>query len=154
MAGLRRYILAVLHIEGLRKAYGEIEALRGVELDVGSGEVVSLLGPNGAGKTTLVSIVAGLRKADEGVVEVDGLDARRSSVEVRGRIGLAPQDLGIYPVVTVRNNLELFGRLAGLGEAALRTAIDDVSEALAIADLSIARPASSREARSAGSTRR
>jgi ABC-2 type transport system ATP-binding protein len=130
-----RYLRRVLRVEGLRKSYGEVHALRGVDLEVGAGEVVSLLGPNGAGKTTLVSIVAGLRKADEGTVEVDGLDARHSSVDVRRRIGLAPQDLGIYPVVSVRNNLELFGRLAGMGDTELRSAIDEVSQALAIEDL-------------------
>lgn len=125
----------MLHVEGLRKAYGKVEALRGVDLDVKAGEIVSLLGPNGAGKTTLVSIVAGLRRADAGAVEVDGLNALRSSAEVRRRIGLAPQDLGIYPVVSVRNNFLLFGRLAGLAEAELRARIAEVSEALQITDL-------------------
>jgi ABC-2 type transport system ATP-binding protein len=125
----------VLHIEGLRKAYGEVVALHGVDLDVATGEIVSLLGPNGAGKTTIVSIVAGLRRPDAGVVEVDGLDALRRSAEVRRRIGLAPQDLGMYPVVSVRNNLLLFGRLAGLGNAELRSRIDEVADALNITDL-------------------
>ncbi len=80
-------------------------------------------------------IVAGLRRADSGIVEVDGLDALKRTAEVRRRIGLAPQDLGIYPVVSVRNNLLLFGRLAGLGKAELKKRIDEVAEALDIADL-------------------
>jgi ABC-2 type transport system ATP-binding protein len=126
---------AMLHVSGLRKSYGEIEALRGVDLDVAAGDIVALLGPNGAGKTTLVSIVAGLRRADAGVVEVDGLDARRRSAQVRRRIGLAPQDTGIYPVVSVRRNLLLFGELAGLGRAELRRRIDEVAEALDIGEL-------------------
>lgn len=125
----------MLHIEGLHKAYGDLAALRGVDLDVAAGEIVCLLGPNGAGKTTLVSIVAGLRRADAGVVEVDGHDAAERSVEVRRRIGLAPQDLGIYPVVSVRRNLQLFGRLAGLGPRELRSRIEEVAEALRITDL-------------------
>jgi ABC-2 type transport system ATP-binding protein len=125
----------MLHVEGLRKSYGEVEALLGVDLEVAPGEIVSLLGPNGAGKTTLVSIVAGLRKADAGSVTVDGIDALGRSHEVRTRIGLAPQDLGIYPVVSVRNNLQLFGRLAGLGPADLKRRIDEVADALDIADL-------------------
>jgi len=125
----------VLRVEGLRKAYGEVVALRGVDLEVTRGQIVCLLGPNGAGKTTLVSIVAGLRRADDGIVEVDGLDARKPSAEVRRRIGLAPQDLGIYPVVSVRNNLLLFGRLAGLRPRELRARIDEVAEALDITDL-------------------
>jgi len=126
---------AMLRVSGLRKSYGEIEALRGVDLEVAAGEIVALLGPNGAGKTTLVSIVAGLRRADAGVVEVGGLDARRRSAEVRRRIGLAPQDTGIYPVVSVRRNLLLFGELAGLGRAELRRRIDEVAEALDIGEL-------------------
>jgi ABC-2 type transport system ATP-binding protein len=125
----------MLHIAGLRKAYGGIEALRGVDLEVAAGQIVALLGPNGAGKTTLVSIVAGLRRADAGRVEVDGLDALSRSAQVRERIGLAPQDTGIYPVVSVRRNLWLFGELAGLGRAELNRRIDEVAGALDIADL-------------------
>jgi len=126
---------AVLHVSGLRKSYGGLEALRGVDLDVGAGEVVALLGPNGAGKTTLISIVSGLRRADAGVVEVDGLDALARTTDVRSRIGLAAQDTGVYPVVSVRHNLMLFGELAGLERRALRSRIDDVAEALDITDL-------------------
>ena len=125
----------MLHIEGLRKSYGEVVALSGVDLDVAAGEITSVLGPNGAGKTTIVSIVAGLRRADAGVVEVGGMDALARRSEVRRRIGLAPQDLGIYPVVSVRRNLQLFGRLAGLSERELRTRIDEVADALDITGL-------------------
>jgi ABC-2 type transport system ATP-binding protein len=125
----------MLHIQGLRKSYGEVVALNGVDLDVAAGEITSLLGPNGAGKTTIVSIVAGLRRADAGVVEVGGLDALARGSEVRRHIGLAPQDLGVYPVVSVRQNLQLFGRLAGLGERELRARIDEVAQALDITEL-------------------
>ena len=125
----------MLHIEALHKAYGKVAALQGVDLDIAPGEIVSLLGPNGAGKTTIVSIIAGLRRADSGVVEVDGLNALSRSSRVRRCIGLAPQDLGIYPVVSVRRNLRLFGELAGLHGSLLRSRIDDVAETLDITDL-------------------
>jgi ABC-2 type transport system ATP-binding protein len=125
----------MLHVSGLHKSYGDIQALRGVDLDVAPGEIVSLLGPNGAGKTTLVSIVAGLRKADSGVVEVDGHDALARTVQVRRKIGLAPQDIGVYPVVSVRRNLALFGELAGIRGPELKRRIDEVAEALAVTDL-------------------
>lgn len=125
----------MLHIAGLRKAYGAQEALRGVDLEVGPGEIVALLGPNGAGKTTLVSIVAGLRKADAGVVEVAGLDALRHSKEVRRLLGLAPQDTGIYPVVTVRQNLAMFGELCGVRRRDVNRRVEEVAESLAITDL-------------------
>ena len=64
----------MLEVEGLRKDYGDVTALDGVDLAIGPGEIVGLLGPNGAGKTTLVSIVAGLRRADGGSVRVGGFD--------------------------------------------------------------------------------
>jgi len=133
--GLRVDDGLMLHIYGLCKAYGRLQALQGVDLDAQAGEIVALLGPNGAGKTTLVSIVAGLRKADSGVVEVDGMDALRRSADVRRRIGLAPQDLGMYPVVSVRHNLQLFGELAGVRRTELKARIDEVAEGLAITDL-------------------
>ena len=125
----------VLHVAGLRKSYGTEPALRGIDLDVGEGEVVALLGPNGAGKTTLVSIVAGLRRPDAGVVEVGGLDATSRSRQVRRLLGVAPQETGIYPVVSVRRNLQLFGELAGLRGRILRSRVEEVAEALDITDL-------------------
>ncbi|MDA0136576.1 ABC transporter ATP-binding protein [Solirubrobacter deserti] len=91
-----------LALAGVVKRYGERTALDGVDFEVGAGEVVALLGPNGAGKSTLVSIAAGLLKADAG------------SVSVRGRPGLAPQDIGIYPSLTVRENLWAFAELHGV----------------------------------------
>jgi ABC-2 type transport system ATP-binding protein len=133
--GSRTEASHMLHVSGLEKSYGDVLALRGVDLDVAAGEIVALLGPNGAGKTTLVSIVAGLRKADAGIVEVDGLDALSRSTRVRQRIGLAPQETGIYPVVSVRNNLMLFGELAGMGRSQLRRSVDEVAAALDITDL-------------------
>jgi len=67
----------VLQVRGLSMAYGQIQALAGVDLAVEPGQVLGLLGPNGAGKTTLVSIVAGLRRADQGTVTVGGIDVLR-----------------------------------------------------------------------------
>ncbi len=104
----------MLRVSGVRKTYGDLVALNGVDLDISPGEIVGLLGPNGAGKTTLVSIVAGLRRPDSGEVWVDGIDVRRQPKKACERLGLAPQDLGVYPVLTVRENLKVFGELAGL----------------------------------------
>jgi len=118
----------MLGIRGLTKAYGDVVALDDVDLDVAAGRIVSLLGPNGAG-------VAGLHLADAGRVEVGGLDALARTPEVRRLIGLAPQELGVYPIVTVRQNLHLFGELAGLDRRQRRERIDEVAAALAIEDL-------------------
>lgn len=120
----------VLEIDGLSKSYGEIVALDEVTAAVEPGDVVGLLGPNGAGKTTLVSIVCGLRRADDGSVVVKGVDALAHPERARRHIGLAPQDLGIYPIDTVRQNLALFGELTGLRGAALTAEIEAVATAL------------------------
>ncbi len=130
----------MLEVDDLRKSYGDVVALDGVDLSVASGDIVGLLGPNGAGKTTLVSIVAGLRWADGGTVRIDDLDVAAEPYETRRRLGLAPQDLGVYPVLSVRENLLYFGELAELGGRELAGRIDEVADALELTHL-LDRPA-------------
>jgi ABC-2 type transport system ATP-binding protein len=125
----------MLEIKALKKAYGGHEVLRGVDLEAKVGEIVGLLGPNGAGKTTLVSIVAGLRSADGGTVTVNGIDAVAHPDKARALLGLAPQDLGIYPVLSVERNLTFFAELSGLTGKRLRAQVKDVAEALDLANL-------------------
>ncbi|CAA9275519.1 MAG: hypothetical protein AVDCRST_MAG41-3209 [uncultured Corynebacteriales bacterium] len=125
----------MLEITGLTKSYGDLRVLDGVDLTVGTGEVVGLLGPNGAGKTTLVSIVAGLRRADAGRVVALGADVTADPGAVRDRLGLAGQELGIYPVHTVAENLRLFGTLGGLRGPALAASVEDLADALELTDL-------------------
>src|SRR5829696_2940440 len=125
----------MLEIRGLTKSYGDHDVLRGVDLTARSGQIIALLGPNGAGKTTLVSIVAGLRSADSGSVRVGDVDPLSDPVAARRLLGLAPQDLGIYPSLTVRRNLAFFGELAGLHRKALTDRIDDVCTTLALGEL-------------------
>ncbi len=129
----------MLSVRELRKAYGSIVALAGVDLDVPAGEVVCLLGPNGAGKTTLVSIVAGLRRPDAGTVVVDGIDVLHHPVETRRRLGLAPQELGVYPTLTVAQNLRFYGELVNLRGANLSREMAEVAEAFDLTGL-MARP--------------
>jgi ABC-2 type transport system ATP-binding protein len=119
----------MLIAEGLHKRYGATAALDGFELTVPAGEVVGLIGHNGAGKTTFVEVTAGLTRPDRGRVLVAGADVGRSPGAARARLGLAPQQLALYPGATVRQNLRLFGGLAGLRRRALRTAIDEVAAA-------------------------
>lgn len=118
----------MLEVDRVEKRYGDRVALDTVSLSVAAGEVCGLLGPNGAGKTTLVSIVAGLRSADAGSVHVDGVDVAHGGREARSAVGLAAQETAIYPTVTVRENLELFARLAGLGGRDVAARIDEVAE--------------------------
>jgi ABC-2 type transport system ATP-binding protein len=125
----------VLNVDGVRKAYGGVVALDGVALDVDAGEIVGLLGANGAGKTTLVSIVAGLRRPDAGTVRVGGVDVVSNPNAARLLMGIAPQDTGVYDVLTVRQNLVFFGELCGLRGRTLATRIDALADALMLGAL-------------------
>jgi len=112
------------------KRYGTVEALRGVSLDVRRGELVGLLGPNGAGKTTLIKAIAGRLKLDGGTIRLFGRSL--APADPRPEIGVVPQELAIYPLLTARENLEVFGELNGVTGRALA---DRVAWALGWADL-------------------
>ena len=118
----------VLEISGLRKAYGSNTALDGVDLHIEAGEICALLGPNGAGKSTLVSIVSGLLRPDAGTVMINGIDAVARRDDVRSFLGVASQELAIYPTTSVRDNLIMFGQLAGLKRKLLAERIADAAE--------------------------
>ncbi len=98
----------VISIRGLRKSYGELEAVRGIDLEVRRGEVFAFLGPNGAGKTTTVEILEGYRKRSGGEVSVLGEDPERAGRRWRERIGIVLQDCRLDPYLTVRESLELY----------------------------------------------
>jgi ABC-2 type transport system ATP-binding protein len=104
--------------EGLRKSYGDVQALGGVDLQVETGMVFGLLGPNGAGKTTTVRILTTLLAPDEGSARVAGFDVVRDGARVRERIGLAGQYAAVDENLTGFENLQMVGRLYHLGRAA------------------------------------
>ena len=99
---------AAVFVSGLRKAYGPLEAVAGVDLTILRGEVFGLLGPNGAGKTTIVEILEGHRRRSAGDVRVLGFDPERRERAFRERIGIVPQEGGVDPVLTVREVIELY----------------------------------------------
>jgi ABC-2 type transport system ATP-binding protein len=97
-------------VEGLVKTYGENRAVDGLSFSVRRGEVFGLLGPNGAGKTTTIEILEGYRKPDAGRVSVLGLDPASQGEKLKPRIGAMLQEGGLYPAITPREALQLFGR--------------------------------------------
>jgi len=122
----------VLTIREARKSYGATQALRGASLELRQGELLGLLGPNGAGKTTLVRSIAGRVKLDGGSIELMGrpLDGGGG----REPLGVVPQEIALYPLLTARENLEAFGRLNGIKSAALRERVEWALEWTALAD--------------------
>jgi ABC-2 type transport system ATP-binding protein len=119
--------VSAIEVSALRKSYGAREVLHGIGFRVEAGEVFALLGPNGAGKTTTVEILEGYRGRDEGTVQVLGTDPARAGSAFRERIGIVLQSSAVYPLLSVREILELF---AGYYERAR-----DVSEVIELVGL-------------------
>ena len=113
----------VIDVRGLVKCFGALRAVDGISFQVQRGETLGLLGPNGAGKTTTMRVLSGLSPVDGGTVRVAGIDAVREGRAVRRLLGVVTQDDGLDEDVNVRQNLELYGFLAGLSrrEAAARS---------------------------------
>jgi len=99
---------SAIHVAGLKKSYGDFEAVRGIDFDVAPGEVFGLLGPNGAGKTTTVEILEGLRPRTAGDVKVLGYDPATETRAIKDRIGVCLQSTNLPDKITVRESLTLF----------------------------------------------
>jgi heme exporter protein A len=114
----------LIELKGLTKSFGPRSALAGVDLAVGSGELVALVGPNGAGKTTLLRILATLTRPTSGTARVAGLDVARFGAEIRRSVGFLAHRTLLYEDLTAEQNLRFYARLYNIGEASAR--IDDL----------------------------
>ena len=103
-----------LKVEGVRKRFGDVRALNGVDLTVERGEVFGFLGPNGAGKTTTIRILTGFVRADEGSASVLGLDAWRDTVAIKANVGFLPDTIAFGSGFTGQAFLDYMARLRGI----------------------------------------
>jgi sodium transport system ATP-binding protein len=125
----------MIEVHDVRKQFGDVQALGGVSFSARDGQITALLGPNGAGKTTLLRTLVGLLKRDQGTIAVDGVDPERDPLAVRRNIGFLTDQFGLYERLSTREYLQYFGELNGMGGAALKARIDEVSELLSMDDI-------------------
>ena len=122
-----------VHTRGLRKVFGTVAAVEGLDLDIGRGEVFGLLGPNGSGKTTTIRMLCGLMLPTAGEATVVGLDVATQSEAIRRRIGYMSQRFGLYDDMTVSENLRFYAGVYGLRGDALRTRLEEQLDGLGLA---------------------
>jgi ABC-2 type transport system ATP-binding protein len=124
----------MIEVTNLTKAYGLIEALRGVSFNVASGEIVGLLGPNGAGKSTAMKILTGYLQPDGGEVKVDGLNVLTHTREVQARIGYLPENAPLYPDLSVQAYLLLMADMREIPREQQMASISRAVYATSLAD--------------------
>jgi ABC-2 type transport system ATP-binding protein len=123
-----------LKVSDARKTFGATRALDGASLALGKGEMVALLGPNGAGKTTLVRAIAGRVRLDAGAIELFGEPLAPGGRAARHELGVVPQEIALYPLLTARENLSTWGRLHGVVATELTARVARALEWTALAD--------------------
>jgi sodium transport system ATP-binding protein len=124
----------MIKVQGIRKSFGKVHAVRGVSFDAPNGKITGLLGPNGAGKSTTLRILYTVLKPDAGKASIDGADVVTDSLAARRRIGALPHGAGLYPHLTARENIAYFARLCGLDEAEIDDRVNDIVTLLEIGD--------------------
>src|SRR6478735_5507170 len=114
--------------QGLRKSFGEFEAVKGIDVDVRRGEAFGFLGPNGAGKSSTMRMVAAVSPVSGGTLRILGMDPAQDGPQIRSRIGVCPQEDTLDLEITVRDNLFVYGRYFGLPRKEVRERVDELLE--------------------------
>ena len=120
--------------EGLRKSFGDFEAVRGIDVDVRRGEAFGFLGPNGAGKSSTMRMVAAVSPVSGGRLRILGLDPATHGPEIRARIGVCPQEDTLDTELNVRDNLYIYGRYFGLPRAEVKRRTDELLQFVQLSD--------------------
>jgi sodium transport system ATP-binding protein len=124
----------MIEVSGLKKDFGAVAAVRGVDFAAPDGRITGLLGPNGAGKSTTFRIISTVLAPTAGRVSVDGVDAHADPEAARMHLGVLPHQSGLYPRLTALENIRYYGELNGLTGAALARRIDELVELLEIGE--------------------
>lgn len=129
----------LVEARGLVKTYkrrdgSEVQAVKGIDLDIHRGEIFSLLGPNGAGKTTTISMISGLLGPTHGDARIGGHSITQEPMKAKALMGYVPQEIALYPTLTARQNLEFFGRMYGITGRELARRVDEVLEFIDLTD--------------------
>ena len=125
----------MIQVQGLERRFGEVQAVRELSFSAEDGKITGLLGPNGAGKTTTLRMLYTLLKPDAGQIRIDGVDALAEPAAARAAMGVLPDSRGLYKHLTVRENIDYFGRLHGLAEDALAESREALIQSLEMADI-------------------
>jgi len=124
--------MMMLRVENVSKSYGQLRAVQDVTFEVHAGEIYGLLGPNGAGKTTTISMISGLLRPDAGKIIVNGIDVWTNPRPAKNALGVVPQDIALYEELSALENLEFWGRLAGLKRSDAKSRALELIKALAL----------------------
>jgi ABC-2 type transport system ATP-binding protein len=120
-------------VEGLRKRFGDVEAVAGISFEVCKGELFGFLGPNGAGKTTTINMLTGLARPDAGTIRIGGIDCTERPRRVQNLIGVVPEESNLYPELSGFDNLCFCGALYGMGETQRRRRAGELLELVGLA---------------------
>lgn len=124
----------MITVEGLRKSFGDVKAVRGVSFAAEDGRITGLLGPNGAGKSTTLRILYTVLKPDSGTATIDGINVITDGLQARGRIGTLPHGAGLYPHLTARENIRYYAQLYEMDPQTIEESVQNIIDQLEIND--------------------